>query len=163
MTYRKSMQQRPWLDKVLYDKYDTPNCIHFDLYSYSDAQGEIYFNAIASERGKRVLGSSAWRFDPFSLALDLLDETPDALAPRYWTRATHHAFKTVHGRLLAMCVAPRGYSAKTVLAHYVRPYDADPWPRSTVNTYAPPVYGDGKRPGRPRTVATRTLDTASEL
>jgi len=134
----------------MYDKYDTPDAVHYDLYAFAGADETTYFEMLVTERGKTPLARSVFAYEPAFDYMREIPELPFGLAPLRWRAATHDRFKRVHGRLLALCVVPPYFSVRHVLCHYVKPYDADPWPRNTVNTYRAPVYGEGKRPGRPR-------------
>lgn len=150
MAYRSTMPNRPWLTGATYDKYDTRDTLHFDLFAYEDINGVTYFDVQALERGKTPIARTVVRYIHEFDVWTEIDALPLGIIKLYWRRATHDRFKRVHGRLLAMCQTGHGYTSARVLAHYVKPYDADPWPRNTVNTYRAPQYGEGKRPGRPR-------------
>lgn len=161
MTHRSTVPQRPWLKGSVYDKYTTPTMLHFDLYAYTDADGYVWFEMRVTHRGMKPVAHSIWRYVPEFDALTERGALAFGLVPLRWRRATHDQFKRVHGRLLEVARGLWPDEPRTILCHYVKPYDADPWPRNTVNTYAPPVYAEGKRPGRPAKPRISAEDTAA--
>lgn len=155
------MPNRPWLLGAAHDKYSTPNMVHFDLFAWSSHDGYVYFEMIVTASGVTPLAYGLFRSCATFGVWDALalDQRPNGLVPHRWTRATHDDFKRAHARLLALCVIPEGFARRTVLAHYVKPYDGDPWPRGFLNTWTPLKYADGKRPGRPKRNADSGVNT----
>lgn len=159
MTYRVLMKFRPWLTGAQYDKYAGKATAHFDLLAHTDAFGVYWFEVYVTQSGKTPLAYSAFSYVPeFGIWREVAG-VPTGLRKANWTRRTKRIFERVHGRLLALCVTPPGYTARTVLAHYVSRPDVDPWPRGLMNTYRPYQRREGaNKGGRPRKARPALLD-----
>lgn len=153
MGYRTKLINRPWLTGARYDKATGRDTVHFDLFAYTDVLGDVYFEVQTTQSGKHPLAWDGFKYEPmFGLMTRVpINAFPEQVGPLVWRRDNHAMFRRVHPRLLMLTrTLPFGCTARSILAHYVARPDADPWPRSTVNTWRPAIYGAGKRPGRPR-------------
>lgn len=163
MTYRRTLRHRKWLTGAAYDKYTVSSMVHFDLYCYRTKAEVYYFEVYTSVSGKAPLAFSRLAVCSLTDALVLCNGVNPLQDVKltYWTRARASLFAKHHGALLAGCVIPDGFRSRSIHCHYVKPYDADPWPRGTLNTWQAPRYAPGKKPGRPRKV--RAVDLPNVL
>lgn len=131
ISYRGTIN-RPWLTRTLHDRLCRDSVMHVDLYAYWPALFVIEYR----QAGKLLV------------ARDLLDASLGVLVPAalpeplppvmYWTADNHKLFAPVHAALMARERArePQLWeSSTTLLCHYVRALDANPWPRGAINSF----------------------------
>lgn len=132
ISYVRGPAHRPWLSRSLCDRQLRETVMHVDLYAFAPALFVIEYRLA----GKQLVARDVW---DASLGVLIPSDMPETLPPAlYWTRETHRLFAPVHRALLAR---ERGRtpelweSATTLLCHYVRCLDANPWPRGALNSF----------------------------
>lgn len=123
---------RPWLPRAVADRALRDNVMHVDLYAFAPALFVITYRQAGKLLVARdIYDASFGVLEPVSL--------PEPLPPvLYWTRETHRLFAPVHRALITReNERPRELweTATTLLCHYVRCIDANPWPRGALNSF----------------------------
>lgn len=169
---------RPWITGTQYDHMCPRNILHVDIFARHSFKDGVYFVVEFRLGGLDLVLTNT--FHARADGLHMLDNVPAeaGLTDIFWTRATHDGFTKFHRGILeyvrAMCGAPDAlarwqHTASTVLFHYVRTVDRDPWPRGFVNYKAAnPLGVETRRKRRTRAEieadrARRLADTSSAL